>query len=303
MDVFKQRLEQEYSTSIIFTAPTVSYILQTVKGNREKMGNPGGPDAGQVVVVEKVIQNMQEFPDVEDMAKLKNACILEPYITATIIIPEEYIGGVLTLCMEHRGTQKSINSLDTKRTTMVFELPLSEVVVDFYDSLKSITSGYARYAYLYNENFFFFCPSTHASFSLYCCSFDYEESGYQRSDVVKICAMLNGKIIPDLSLVTHRSKSVAVGKHLVSRLKELVPRQQFEVAIQAVIGRKVIARETIKQYRKDVTAKLYGGDITRRMKLLERQKEGKKKLKMLGNIQLSPDVFIGIVRSDVKGNT
>jgi translation factor GUF1, mitochondrial len=322
MQVFKERLEKEFNASSIFTQPTVAYKLvykahmrkkwksvinqsdhigiESESGNGNKIQRDGkirdwqhtfGADASSVVeetrdgLVSVVLQNMQAFPDAQTMSE-QVAYVMEPIILASILAPQEHIGPLLKLCQERRGIQQSIQYIDGGRVHLGVLMPLAEVIIDFHDILKATSSGYARYA----ANFLVFKSLVKNS------SFDWEDRGWQESDIVQVTALLNGKPIPDLSLVSHRSKAVQTGRSLVSRLAKLIPRQQFDVVIQATLGAKILARDVIKQYRKDVTAKLYGGDVTRRMKLLERQKEGKKRLKAIGNIQVPPETFIGIVK-------
>ncbi|MCF7799974.1 translation elongation factor 4 [Candidatus Babeliales bacterium] len=249
MDVFKQRLEQEYNVSIIATTPTVLYKI-ILTDNTE-------------IVIEKA----SDFPE---RVKIKE--VLEPVINATIITPKEYLGGVLTLCQERRGEQSEMSYLDENRIVLKYKMPLNEIVIDFYDKLKSISSGYA--------------------------SFDYDQAGYQESDLVKMDVLLNGKPVDALCIIVHREKSYYIGRALVAKLKKVIPRQMFEVAIQSAIGAKVIARETVSALRKNVIAKCYGGDISRKRKLLEKQKEGKKKMKQLGNVQLPQEAFLTILEGE-----
>jgi len=249
MDVFKQRLEQEYDASIIVTSPTVLYRLKMTNGE------------------EMVIENPSKFPDVVSIAE-----IYEPMINATIITPKQYLGSLMTLCQERRGEQTDMIYLDENRVILHYKLPLSEIVTDFYDKLKSLTAGYA--------------------------SFDYEQAGYAEADLVKMNILLNGKAVDALSVIIHRDKAMSVGRQLTQKLKEVIHRQMFEVAIQAAIGAKVIARESVSAKRKDVTAKCYGGDISRKRKLLEKQKEGKKKMKQVGNVELPQEAFLTVLKND-----
>jgi translation factor GUF1, mitochondrial len=249
MDVFKQRLEQEYEASIITTAPTVLYKVVLTNGKEEDVENPSN------------------FPE---GSKIKE--VLEPIVTATVIVPKEYLGNILKLCQDRRGEQTDLTYLDEDRVVLKYNLPLNEIVVDFYDKLKSLSAGYA--------------------------SFDYEESGYKVSNLVKMDILLNGKPVDALSVIVHRDSSVFIGRNLVARLRKVIPRQMFEVAIQAAIGAKIIARESISALRKNVTAKCYGGDITRKRKLLEKQKEGKKKLKKVGNVDLPQEAFLTVLKTD-----
>lgn len=249
MDVFKQRLEQEYNVSIIVTSPTVPYRVVLNDGT------------------EVIVDNPSKFPD-----QVKIHEILEPVIKATIVTPKDYLGAILTLCQERRGSQTGMSYMDDKRMVVYYTLPLNEVVVDFYDKLKSISAGYA--------------------------SFDYEEAGYVESDLVKMNIMLNGKPVDALSVIVHNEKAYYVGRQLVKKLKEVIPRQLFEIAIQAAIGAKVIARESISALRKNVTAKCYGGDISRKRKLLEKQKAGKKKMKQIGNVELPQEAFLTVLKDE-----
>ncbi len=247
MDVFKQRLEQEYDMSIITTAPTVLYKITQQGGKKLDIENPA------------------DFPDASTIETIE-----EPIINASIMTPKEYLGGIMTLCQERRGEQKEMQYIDEDRIVLHYKLPLSEIVTDFYDTLKSITAGYA--------------------------SFDYEEAGYEDADMVKMNILLNGKPVDALSIIVHADKAYNAGRDLAKKLKEVVHRQQYEVAIQAAIGAKVIARETISPLRKDVTQKLYGGDITRKMKLLEKQKKGKKKMKQVGTVELPQEAFFSVLK-------
>jgi GTP-binding protein LepA len=198
--------------------------------------------------------------------------IEEPFIKASIITKAEYVGAIITLCMEKRGIIKNQSYLTTDRVELQFEMPLAEVVFDFYDKLKSISRGYA--------------------------SFDYEYLDFRESDLVKLDIMLNGERVDALSAIVHRSKAYDWGKRICEKLKELLPRQQFEIAIQAAIGMKIIARETVKAVRKDVTAKCYGGDISRKKKLIERQKEGKKRMRQIGRVEVPQSAFMAVLKLD-----
>jgi len=249
MDVFKQRLEQEYNLSIITTSPTVLYKVKSSDGKQMDVENPS------------------DFPE---GAKIEE--VLEPFIEATIITPKEYLGGILKLCQERRGEQKDMTYLDEERVILKYFLPLNEVIIDFYDKLKSLSAGYA--------------------------SFDYEIVGYQPSDLVKMNVLLNGKPVDALAVIVHEDKAYFVGRSLVKRLKEVIHKQMFEVAIQAAIGSKIIARQTVSALRKQVTAKCYGGDITRKRKLLEKQKAGKKKMKKFGKVELPQEAFLTILKSE-----
>ncbi len=250
MDVFKQRLEQEYGLSVISTAPSVLYKV--------KMAH-----TGEIIDIE----SPSDFPDPQ-----KIEVIMEPIIDATIILPKEYLGAIMKLCQEKRGEQKQFTYLTEDRVILVYRLPLNEVATDFYDQLKSLTSGYA--------------------------SLDYEEVGYQEADLVKMDILLNGRAVDALSTIVHRDSAYNVGRELALKLRKVIPRQLFEVSIQAALGAKVIARESVAPLRKDVTAKCYGGDITRKRKLLEKQKEGKKKMKQVGNVELPQEAFMTILTKE-----
>ena len=211
------------------------------------------------------MESANKLPDVQFIDQ-----ILEPFILASIHVPNEFVGAVLSLCEEKRGHQREIKYLTANRVMVIYELPLNEIVLDFYDRLKSISRGYA--------------------------SLDYEYLDYRESDLVRLNVLINGEIVDALSLIVHRDKAQYRGRELVARMKEFIPRQQYEVAIQAAIGNKVIARETVKALRKDVTAKCYGGDITRKRKLLEKQKEGKKRMKQVGSVELPQEAFLAILK-------
>ena len=248
MEVFKQRLEQEYNVSAIVTAPSVLYKIK--RTHSDEILN---------------VETPSEFPDPHVIEQ-----ILEPIIKATIITPKEYLGGILKLCQEKRGAQTNLTFLTEDRVILQYKLPLAEVATDFYDQLKSISSGYA--------------------------SFDYEQAEYAQADLVKMDILLNGKPVDALSTIVHKDNAYQVGKNLVERLKKEIKRQLFEVAIQAAIGSKILARESISPMKKDVTAKCYGGDITRKRKLWEKQKEGKKKMKQLGSVEVPHEAFLAILK-------
>ncbi|NWQ67844.1 GUF1 factor, partial [Neopipo cinnamomea] len=260
MEVFNQRLEQEYNMSVILTAPTVPYkaVLSSAKLIKEY-----GKD-------EITIINPAQFPD-----KLSVSEYLEPTVLGTIVTPHEYIGKIIALCQDRRAVQKDMLYIDENRVMLKYVFPLNEIVLDFYDALKSLSSGYARQQvpYLPRER-------------------------YQAADLIKMDILLNGNPVEELSTIIHNDKAYAAGKLLCERLKEAIPRQLFEIAIQAAIGKKIIARETLKAYRKNVVAKCYGGDITRRMKLLKRQAEGKRLMRKIGNVEVPRDAFIRVLKRE-----
>ncbi|WP_457567740.1 translation elongation factor 4 [Desulfurobacterium sp.] len=247
MEVIKERLEREFNLDLIATAPSVVYRVTLSDGTVVNVQNPA------------------EMPPKEKIEKIE-----EPYIRASIITPAEYVGPIIQLCQERRGEQKGFTYLDQTRVELQYDMPLSEILFDFFDKLKSVSRGYA--------------------------SFDYELVGYKPSDLVKLDILINGKPIDALSVIVHRDKAYQRGRQLVEKLKEIIPRQLFEVAIQAAIGNKIIARENVKALRKDVLAKCYGGDITRKKKLLEKQKEGKKKMKMLGKVEVPQEAFLAVLK-------
>ncbi|HTP66170.1 MAG TPA: translation elongation factor 4 [Geobacteraceae bacterium] len=251
MEIIQERLEREFNLELITTAPTVVYQVHK--------------PTGEVVTIESANQ----LPPLQEIDFIE-----EPFILASIHVPNEFVGGILALCEEKRGVQREIRYLTPGRVMIIYELPFNEVVLDFYDRLKSISKGYA--------------------------SLDYEQLDYRRSDLVRMNILINGEAVDALSLIIHRDKAYFRGRDLVAKMKELIPRQMFEVAIQAAIGNKVIARETVKALRKDVLAKCYGGDITRKRKLLEKQKEGKKRMKNVGNIELPQEAFMAILKVEGK---
>jgi GTP-binding protein LepA len=249
MEIVQERLEREFNMTVITTVPNVSYIAYLPKDEVVQVNNPS------------------ELPDPSKLQKVE-----EPYIKGTIITKSEYTGGVMTLCINKRGILISQTYLTTDRVEMVFEMPLGEVIFDFYDKLKTISKGYA--------------------------SFDYFPIGYKESDLVKMDILLNGEQVDALSALIHRSNAFDLGKKMCEKLKELIPRQQFEIPIQAALGAKIIARETIKALRKDVTAKCYGGDISRKRKLLEKQKEGKKRMRQVGKVEVPQQAFMAVLKLD-----
>jgi GTP-binding protein LepA len=247
MEIIQERLEREFGVNLITTAPTVGYRVITVRGE------------------ELWVESANMLPEVQHIEKT-----LEPFILASVHVPNEFVGAVLALCEEKRGIQREIKYLTATRVMIIYELPLNEIVLDFFDRLKSISRGYA--------------------------SLDYEHLDYRQSDLVRLNVLINGEVVDALSLIVHREKSQFRGRDLVAKMKEFIPRQQYEVAIQAAIGNKVIARETVKALRKDVTAKCYGGDISRKRKLLEKQKEGKKRMKQVGSVELPQEAFLAILK-------
>ena len=248
LDIITERIEREFGIDIIATAPSVIYEITLTDGSIINVDNPS------------------EFPP-----KVKIASIKEPYIRTNIYVPNEYIGSIMELCQDKRGTYISTDYIDTTRVNIHYEIPLSEIVYDFFDRLKSYTKGYA--------------------------SFDYEMIGYKESDLVKMDVMLNGEVVDALSVIVHKDFAYKRGRVIVDNLKEIIPRQLFEVPVQAVIGSKVIARSDIKAMRKDVLAKCYGGDITRKRKLLEKQKEGKKKMKTIGHVDIPKEAFLSVLKA------
>lgn len=249
MEIVQERLEREFNQTVITTVPNVSFIAYTTKGEKVIVNNP------------------TEFPD-----PVKTDRIEEPFIRAQIITKPEYIGNIMTLCLGKRGILINQSYLTQTRVELIFEMPLTEIVFDFYDKLKSQTRGYA--------------------------SFDYHPIGYRDADIVKMDILLNSDKVDALSALIHRSRAQDFGRRLCEKLKELLPRQQFQIAIQAAIGAKVIARENISAMRKDVTAKCYGGDISRKRKLLEKQKEGKKRMRQIGNVEVPQEAFLAVLKLD-----
>jgi len=248
MEIVQERLEREYDLDLITTAPTVVYQVETTAGDRIEIHNPA------------------DLPPIN-----KIDAILEPIIQTNILLPEAYIGAVISLCIEKRGVQKDMLFLGSQ-VSLVFEIPLSEVVLDFFDRLKSVSRGYA--------------------------SFDYEFLRFEESNLVKLDVLINAEKVDALSLIVHRSNADYRGRELASKMKELIPRQMFDVAIQAAIGSNVVARTNVKALRKNVTAKCYGGDVSRKRKLLEKQKAGKKRMKQVGNVEIPQDAFLAVLKVD-----
>ena len=249
MEIIQERLDREFDMAVITTVPNVSFNVITNKGETIEVHNPSG---------------MPELKYIDH--------IEEPYIKAQIITKSEYIGSIMNLCIDKRGILKNQLYIGTDRVEITFDMPLSEIVFDFYDKLKSISKGYA--------------------------SFDYHQTGYQQAKLIKLDILLNGEPVDALSTLIHFDNAYSFGRRLCEKLKELIPRQQFDVAIQAAIGSKIIARETVKALRKDVTAKCYGGDITRKRKLLEKQKKGKKRMRQVGNVEVPQKAFMAVLKLD-----
>ncbi|GIX40270.1 MAG: elongation factor 4 [Leptospiraceae bacterium] len=253
MEIIQERLEREFGLELINTAPSVKYRITLTDGKIIEISNPA------------------EWPDPAKIAKKE-----EPYAKVHIITPQEYIGNILTLLQEKRGMQENLIYLDESKVQIIYQLPLSELIFEFYDRLKSISRGYA--------------------------SLDYELIGYKESDLVKVDIMVNGEPVDALAMITHRSKAYERAKSIIERLKHLIPRHQFQIPLQAAIGSKIIARENISALRKNVLAKCYGGDITRKKKLLEKQKEGKKRMKMIGSVEIPQEAFLALLKSNIDEN-
>ena len=247
MEIIQERIEREYNIDIITTAPSVIYKIEKTDGTKMDIDNP------------------TNLPQPTEILSMK-----EPIVKAIIITPTEFVGNIMELCQERRGTYIDMKYLDATRTQIHYEMPLNEIVYDFFDALKSKTKGYA--------------------------SFDYELSGYKESSLVKLDIMLNGDVVDALSFIVHKDKAYPRGRKLAEKLKEVIPRQLFEIPIQAAVGNKIIARETVKAMRKDVLAKCYGGDITRKKKLLEKQKEGKKRMRQVGSVELPQEAFMSVLK-------
>jgi GTP-binding protein LepA len=252
MEIVRERLEREFDLDLLVTTPNVAYNVHTLQGDDIEVHNPSQmPDANRIEGVE------------------------EPYVRASVIVPKEYVGTIMELAQDRRGEFDHMEYLSPTRVQVIYQLPLAEIVLDFYDQLKSRTKGYA--------------------------SFDYELSGYRASNLVKLDILLNGDPVDALSLVVHRDRAYVAGKALVDRLRHVIPRQLFDVPIQASIGSRVISRETVRAKRKDVLAKCYGGDVTRKRKLLEKQKKGKKRMKIVGTVEVPQEAFLAVLSLDGEG--
>jgi len=249
MEIVQERLEREFNLELITSAPGVRYIVHTTANDILEIENP------------------QKMPEPQSIAKIE-----EPFILATILSRDEFVGPILALATDKRGIQKKLEYLSPTRVLIEYEMPLNEVILDFFDKLKSISRGYA--------------------------SLDYQLIGYRESDLVKLDVLINGEPLDALSLIVHRDKAYARGKMLVEKMREFIPRQMFEVAIQAAIHTRIIARETVKALRKNVLAKCYGGDISRKRKLLEKQKEGKKRMKRVGKVEIPQEAFLAVLKID-----
>jgi len=247
MEIAQERLEREFGINLIVTAPTVAYQVRTLAGTLTTVDNPA------LLPDENTIEGIEE-----------------PFILTSIHMPEEYLGAVMKLCEDRRGLQRDLRFLGQKRVILHYELPLAEIVFDFYDRLKSVSRGYA--------------------------SLDYEFLDFRAGPLVKLDIRINGEVVDALSIIVHRDKAYERGRALCEKMRELIPRQMFEVAIQASIGAKIIARESVKALRKNVTAKCYGGDITRKRKLLEKQKEGKKRMKQVGRVEIPQEAFLALLK-------
>jgi GTP-binding protein LepA len=249
MEIVRERLQREFDLNLIATSPSVEYKITLPTGEVRDVDNPSS------------------LPPPSDYTQIE-----EPYLKASMIAPSEYTGTLMDLCQTRRGVMEKMEYLSPERLELVYRLPLAEVVIDFFDQLKSRTQGYA--------------------------SLDYEAAGYEPGDLVRVDILFNGEQVDAFSTIVHRDNAYEYGRRTAEKLKEIIPRQQFEVPIQAAIGGRIIARETVKAFRKDVTEKLYGGDVTRKNKLLKKQKEGKRKMKSIGRVDIPPDTFIRALRLD-----
>ncbi|HHW01532.1 MAG TPA: elongation factor 4 [Thermoanaerobacterales bacterium] len=249
MDVIQERLEREYNLNLITTAPSVIYKVTRTSGEQISVDNP------------------TNFPNPTEIDYIE-----EPYVEASIMLPTEYVGTIMELCQDKRGTFKDMQYINEKRVILKYDMPLSEIIYDFFDQLKSRSRGYA--------------------------SLDYELSGYKKSELVKLDILINGEVVDALSFIVHKDKAYSRGRQMVEKLKEVIPRHLFEIPIQAAIGGKIIARETVSALRKNVLAKCYGGDVTRKKKLLEKQKEGKKRMRQLGNVELPQEAFMAVLKME-----
>jgi GTP-binding protein LepA len=249
MEIVRERLEREYDLALVATAPNVEYVANMVDGTTQEVDNPSSmPPPNFVDSIE------------------------EPYVTVTLLTPTEYVGTLMELCQGRRGDMQKMEYLSEERVELVYEMPLGEIVLDFFDQMKSRTRGYA--------------------------SLDYEPAGWRASKLAKVDVLLNGTPVDAFSAIVHTDRAYDYGKRMAEKLKELIPRQMFDVPIQAAIGGRIIARETVKARRKDVTAKCYGGDISRKRKLLEKQKEGKKKMKQIGSVEVPQEAFVAALKLD-----
>ena len=249
MEIIQERLDREFDMNVITTVPNVSYMVYDKQGEAKEVHNPSG------------------MPDITLIDHIE-----EPFIRASVITTTNYIGPIMTLCLGKRGELVKQEYISGNRVEIFYDIPLGEIVIDFYDKLKSISKGYA--------------------------SFDYHMNGFRPSKLIKLDILLNGEPVDALSTLTHVDNAETFGRRMCEKLKELIPRQQFDIAIQAAIGAKIIARETIKQVRKDVTAKCYGGDVSRKRKLLEKQKKGKKRMKQIGNVEVPQKAFLAVLKLD-----
>jgi GTP-binding protein LepA len=247
MEIIQERLEREYDLALIVTLPNVEYEVLLKSGETMLCENPA------------------LLPDAREIQEVR-----EPIVRASVITPKEYVGNIIQVSLDRRGVQRKMEYLDTERVNLEFDIPLSELVVDYYDKLKSVSRGYA--------------------------SLDYEYRDYQSGDLVRLDLLINGEPVDALTCIVHRDRAYNWGQELCRKLKELIPRQMFQVAIQAAIGTRVIARTSVKPFRKNVTAKCYGGDITRKRKLLERQKEGKRRMKQVGSVEIPQEAFLAVLK-------